>query len=84
MRSRTPTHYATVICLCVHSRQLAITCSREGRQIFRPWKYYRFSRALSEAAAPFYQLHMDGQLRNPLDSMRSIAFLSYWIASLKC
>jgi hypothetical protein len=47
------------------------------------WKYYRFSRALSEAAAPFYQLHMDGKLRDPLDSMRSIAFLSYWIASLE-
>ena len=47
------------------------------------WKYYRMSRALSEAAAPYYQRQVSGDLHEPHEMLRGTAFMSYWFASLQ-
>jgi hypothetical protein len=54
-----------------------------ARQFLALWKYYRFSRTLSESAVPFVQAFFDGASQSRDDRMRAIALLSYWIASLE-
>jgi hypothetical protein len=54
-----------------------------ARRFLALWKYYRFSRTLSEAAVPFFKAHCAGVRHERDDTLRGIAYLSYWIASLE-
>lgn len=53
-----------------------------ARKFLALWKYYRFSRTLSEYAVPHYEAHIRGSQRDHLEVLRGIALISYWIASL--
>ena len=56
---------------------------RRAGQFLALWKYYRYSRTLSEAAVPLVGPFLE---RAPLgrdDLLRGAALLSYWIASLE-
>jgi hypothetical protein len=54
-----------------------------ARRFLALWKYYRFSRTLSESAVPFVELLFEGAPQSRDDKFRGIALISYWIASLE-
>ena len=54
-----------------------------ARRFLALWKYYRFSRTLSETAVPFVQPIVEGAVQSRDDKFRGIALISYWIASLE-
>ena len=56
---------------------------KRARTFLALWKYYRFSRTLSEACVPFVAAHRAETPQNRDDAFRGIAFLSYWISSLE-
>lgn len=51
-------------------------------QFLALWKYYRFSRTLSEAAVPFVERYAAGEEINAADVLRGNALVGYWMASL--
>ena len=47
------------------------------------WKYYWFSRTLSEVCVPFVASFLEGKELSRDDKFRGITLVSYWIASLE-
>jgi hypothetical protein len=51
-------------------------------QFLALWKYYRFSRTLSESAVPYVERHAAGEELSTDDVLRGNALVGYWMASL--
>ena len=54
-----------------------------ARRFLALWKYYQFSRTLSESCVPFVGPIFDGQNVGRENKLRATALVTYWIASLE-